>query len=316
MSSEYSMASPVLHVKDGYYFEVPKFIWTRDWESFDDVPDDLQFLQDAHPDVSIEQFNHDLSGKIIIPQPFGELKNLYQAESGFCISRFMIVELLVAFIVAATFIWLARRGNNLNRPVGRRHNLLEAFVGYVRDEIARPAIGDHDAEKFVPYLLTAFFFVLLCNLVGMVPGLGTVTSAIEVTAVLALVTFGIGLIAGVKHLGPGGYIMHFLPHIDLPVILAPLKLLIFLIEILGTLIKHCVLAIRLFGNMVAGHMVLAGVLGAVVAVAGTGYWYTGAIFGILGATALSALEILVCFIQAYVFTMLSALFIGQSIHEH
>ena len=306
------MASPVLHVKDSYYYEVPKFMWRREYQSLDEVPN---FLREAHPHTSLEEFSEELSGKILIPQPFGKLKNLYEVESGFGISRFMVTELLVAVLVAAAFLWLGRRRRQSVIPTGRRENLMEAFVVYLRDEVARPAIG-HDADKFVPYLLTAFFFILASNLIGMVPGVGTVTSAIEVTASLALCTFGIGLIFGIKHFGPGGYLMNFMPHIDLPVVLAPLKLLIFLIEILGMLIKHCVLAIRLFGNMVAGHMVLAGILGAVVAVAGTGYWATGAFFGVLGATALSVLEILLAFIQAYVFTMLSALFIGMSVHEH
>ncbi len=306
------MASAVLHVKDSYYFEVPRFLWPRDYKSLDDVP---AFLREAHPHAPLEEFNQELSGKILIPQPMASLKNLYEVESGFGISRFMIVELMIALLVAGAFLWLARRRQSGSRPIGRRENLMESMVVYVRDEVARPAIG-HDADKFVPYLLTAFFFILACNLLGMIPGLGTVTSSLEVTTGLALCTFGVGLVFGIKQLGPGGYIMNFMPHIDLPILLAPLKLLIFAIELLGMLIKHAVLAMRLFGNMVAGHMVLAGILGAVVLQVGTGYWVTGAFFGVLGATALSLLEILVAFIQAYVFTMLSALFIGMSVHEH
>ena len=310
------MASPVLHAKDSYYFEVPKFLWPRSYDSLEQVPDSMQFLLKNHPDATIEQFNYDLSGKILIPQPFGTLKNLYQAESGFCISKYMLVELLVAFVVAGLFIWLAKREKMVKRPVGRQFNLLESFVGYVRDEIVRPAVGGKDADRFVPFLLTAFFFILGGNLMGMVPGLGTITSAIEVTAVLALCVFGVGIASGVQHFGPGGYLMNFVPEVDLPIILLPLKLLIFLIEVLGLFIKHGVLAMRLFGNMVAGHMVLAGILGTAISVAGTGWWGTAAFFSVLGATALSLLEILVAFIQAYVFTMLSALFIGMSIHKH
>ncbi len=310
------MASPVLHVKDSYYFEVPKSLWPRSYDSLEQVPESMQFLLKNHPDATIEQFNYDLSGKILIPQPFGTLKNLYQAESGFCISKYMLVELLVAFVVAGLFIWLAKREKTVKRPVGRSFNLLESFVGYVRDEIVRPAIGGKEADRFVPFLLTAFFFILAGNLIGMIPGLGTVTSAIEVTFVLALYVFGIGIAAGVQHFGPAGYLMNFVPDVDLPIILLPLKLLIFLIEILGMFIKHGVLAMRLFGNMVAGHMVLAGILGTAVSVAGTGWWGTATFFSVLGATALSLLEILVAFIQAYVFTMLSALFIGMSIHKH
>lgn len=310
------MASPVLHVKDSYYFEVPKVLWSRSYDSLEEVPGSFQFLRDAHPNVSVEEFNYELSGKIMIPQPFGTLKNLYQAESGLCISRFMIVELLVAIVVAGVFIWLAKQQRESSLPVGRRFNLLEAFVGYVRDEVVRPAISGKEADRFVPFLLTAFFFVLASNLIGMVPGLAGVTSAIEVTFVLALFTFGVGLTAGIQHFGPGGFLMNFIPDVELPLVLAPLKVLIFLIEILGMFIKHGVLAMRLFGNMVAGHMVLASILGLTVSVAGTGWWGTAMFFSVLGATALSLLEILVAFIQAYVFTMLSALFIGMSVHKH
>jgi len=288
-------------------------LWPRDYESLDEVP---RFLKDAHPEASLAEFNYELSGKILIPQPFARLENLFEVESGFGISKFMIVETVIALLVAGTFIWLARRGKTHTRPSGRRHNLLEAFVSYVRDEIAKPAMGAKHADEFLPYLLTAFFFILACNLLGMVPGVGTVTSSIEVTSVLALFTFGIGLIGGFQHLGPTGWLMNFMPDIGDHILLQPIRFLIFLIELLGLFIKHAVLAIRLFGNMVAGHMVLAGILGTVVAVAGTGYWYTGAFFGVLGATALSVLELLVAFIQAYVFTMLSALFIGMSVHKH
>src|SRR6056297_2724772 len=114
------MASPVYHVKDAYYFEVPKNVWPRNYESLDEVP---QFLLENHPDESLEEFNYELSGKILIRQPFGTLKNLYQAESGLCISKFMIIELFVALLLAGVFIWLARRSEKLSRPTGRRHNL-------------------------------------------------------------------------------------------------------------------------------------------------------------------------------------------------
>ncbi len=307
------MASPVLHIKDSYFFEVPKFLWSRNYRTLDDVP---AFLREAHPEASLEEFNYELSGKILIPQPLGTQRNLYEMESGFGISRFMVVLLLVSAGLVLAFSWLAKRRRESLVPATRRENLMESMVMYVRDEIARPSIGEHDADKFVPYLLTCFFFVLTANLMGMVPGIGTITSAIEITAVLAGFTFVVGLVAGIQHFGPVGYIMNFVPDIDLPAILSPLKLLIFVIEIFGLVIKHCVLAVRLFGNMVAGHMVLASILGSIVAVAGTGYWYTGAFFGVLGAVALSVLEILVSFIQAYVFTMLSALFIGMSVHKH
>ena len=309
------MASPVLHVKDTYFFEVPKALWPRHYDSMDEVP---EFIREAHPHTSLEEFNYELSGKILIPQPFAKLKNLYEVESGFAISKFMVVELGVALLLFFAFSWLANRTGSQSRPIGRLHNLLETLVEFIRDQVARPAIGGKEADRFVPYLLTVFFFILACNLVGMIPIFGTITGMMELTAVLALCTFGIGIYSGIQKFGPGGYVLNFVPHMDLPGPLAPLKILIFLIEVLGTFIKHAVLAIRLFANMVAGHMVLAGIIGAVISAASTGAvtWAMGGLFGVLGATAFSLLELLVAFIQAYVFTMLSALFIGMSIHHH
>lgn len=309
------MASPVLHIKDSYYFEVPKSLWPANYESIEEVP---QFLRDAHPHASLEEINHDLSGKILIPQPFGALEDLYTPASGVTISRFMIVETVLAILIFSAFAMLVKKTEGGKAPSGRFANLLESFVVYVRDNLARPSIG-HGADKFVPYLLTVFFFILTCNLAGMIPPLGTVTGAIEVTAGLALCTFLVGAYSGIQQFGFLGYILNFIPGMDLPGPLAViLKPMIFAIEILGTVIKHSVLAIRLFANMIAGHMVLTGILGGIVTAAaqGSGAWMTAGFFGVVGATLFSCLELLVAFIQAYVFTMLSALFIGASIHHH
>src|SRR5579872_3021674 len=94
------MASPVLHIKDGYFFEVPKFLWRRHYSSVSEVP---EFLRKAHPDATVDEFNRDLSGKILIPQPFGTLKNLHDRESGFAISKFMILEAVAALILVLVF---------------------------------------------------------------------------------------------------------------------------------------------------------------------------------------------------------------------
>src|SRR6185312_8313403 len=105
------MADPALHIKDAYYFEVPKDMWRYKFDSESDIPDSLKFLREAHPasQISLSDFSKDLSGKIIIPQPFAKLKNLHEKESGFAISKFMILELVVCIILAVIFIQVARK---------------------------------------------------------------------------------------------------------------------------------------------------------------------------------------------------------------
>merc|ERR1711964_252588 len=130
-------------------------------------------------------------------QPFGgELRNLYEKDSGFAISKFMIIEVAVALLLWGVFSWLGTQVKGGDRPKGRLWNLLEVFVVFIRDQIARPAIGQKDADRLVPLLLTLFFFVLGCNLSGMIPWIGAPTGAFGTTAGLALVTFGTGVFFG------------------------------------------------------------------------------------------------------------------------
>jgi F-type H+-transporting ATPase subunit a len=277
----------------------------------------------------IDAYNYHLSGKILIPQPFATLRNLYEAHPAnhwyeLGISKFMIIEVAVALIMIGVFSWLARRVAKGGPPKGKLWNLLETFLVFIRDQIAEPAIGHHDAHKFLPYLWTVFFFVLGCNLFGMVPWAGSPTGTFGVTLGLAALTFAFGMVGGMGRFGFTGYFKNIVPHMDLPLVLAIfIKPMLFLIELLGLLIKHGVLAVRLLANMVAGHLVLLGVLGvaftaeAVAQFDGNyGMWSVAAVISILSCVAFSMLELFVAFLQAYVFTFLSALFIGASLHEH
>jgi F-type H+-transporting ATPase subunit a len=168
-------------------------------------------------------------------------------------------------------------------------------------------------------------FILGCNLFGMIPGMGAPTGAWGITFGLALVTLATVIVSGMLRFGPVGFFTNQVPHMDLPVYMAVLiKPLILLIEILGLLIKHAVLSVRLLANMVAGHLVLLGVMGlAFGAEAALNYadapvwqWGITAVIAIVGTTLLSCLEVFVAFLQAYIFTFLSALFIGAAIHHH
>ncbi len=276
------------HVQDAYHFEVPHFLAA--------------------------------DGRWEIPQPFGTVTYFPHGgthTSGFVISKFMVLEVVAAVIVAAIAIRLARRAAVTDRPRGRLWNFFEAVLLFIRDEVARPAIGHHDGDKFLPFLWTLFFFILTCNLLGMIPWLGSPTGAIGVTAALAFGTFLVVVGSGMAKLGPVHFWGSLVPHMDLPLALAvPLKPMIFGIELFGLLVKHFVLSVRLVANMFAGHLVLAVLVAFIGATAQSLLWYGVMPASIVGATLLSLLELFVAFLQAYIFTFLSALFIGMAVHPH
>src|SRR3972149_1562697 len=220
----------------------------------------------------------DGSGHIQIPQPFKTAKPIYQVHTGHSliddpiqpfdlkITKFMVIELLAAILICVFFIGLAKAIKGGALPRGRFRHMLEAMLLYFRDSVARPCIGGHDADRFVPFLWTIFFFVLALNLFGMIPWMGSPTGSLAVTGTLAFITFSVVIGAGMQKLGTGGMIKSLVPPLDLSpglkIVLIPL---IFVIEVLGLLIKHGVLAVRLLANMMAGHVVLAVILAFIAA---------------------------------------------------
>ncbi len=183
---------------------------------------------------------------------------------------------------------------------------------------SRPAVphARRDSDVFMPFLWTLFFFILFCNLLGMIPGGASATGNINVTAVLALLTLGAVVTAGVRAMGPAGYWVSIVPKMDVPGWLKPsLWGMMFVIEVLGLVIRHIVLSVRLFANMLAGHIVLAVILGFIVQATGVITWLVTPA-SILGSVAISMLELFVAFLQAYIFTFLAALFIGSAAHPH
>jgi F-type H+-transporting ATPase subunit a len=191
-------------------------------------------------------------------------------------------------------------------PTGPRA-LLEMFVLFIRDEIVIPNTGE-EGEKYLPYFLTLFFFILAVNLLGMVPGASTATGNITVTASLAICTFFLINIAGIREHGFFHHIKNFIPH-GLPGWLVPLMLPL---EILGLLTKSFALTIRLFANMIAGHIVILAFLSLV--------FLFGSLFiapvSVAAAAGLGLLEVFVAFLQAYIFTLLTSIFVGASLHPH
>jgi F-type H+-transporting ATPase subunit a len=238
--------------------------------------------------------------------------NKFIAPTTFQPTKFVVLELLAAILICAVMIPYARRVKSGDRPKGKFWNMVDVVVCYIKNEVAEPAIGKSDAKRFLPLLWTIFFFVLILNLFGMIPGVGAATGSITVTAALALVVFLFVVGAGSKRMGVLGFWKAQVPHMELsPVLAVVLVPMIWAIEVFGLFVKHAVLAVRLFANMFAGHMVLA-VFIAFVGVFG----YVSSVLVGPAVLGISLLELMVAFIQAYVFTFLSALFIGAAVHPH
>lgn len=185
-------------------------------------------------------------------------------------------------------------------------NLMEVLIIFVRDDIAKPTIGK-GYEKFLPYLLTVFFFILVCNFLGLVPYGATATSNISVTATLAISSFIVIQAGGIMQNGVFGYFKGLIPG-GVPVWLLPIM---FVVELLGLFTKPFALAIRLFANMTAGHIVIMALLGLIFIL----NTYVVAPVSVAFALFIYLLEMLVALIQAYIFTMLSSLFIGMAVHQ-
>jgi F-type H+-transporting ATPase subunit a len=236
---------------------------------------------------------------------------------GFQITRFMVVEVLAALLIAAIYIPIARRARSGEPPTGAFWNTFEVLLTFLRERVAKATIGDHDADRFVPFLWTVFLFVLFCNLLGMVPFLAAPTASLSVTATLALCSFFVIHLSAVAKMGPLHYMQSYVPHIDAPYGMAyAITPMIVVIEVIGQFIKTFVLAVRLFANMFAGHTVSAVILLFIVMAKDQAFYlfWPITISSVLGVAALSLLELFVAFLQAYIFTFLTALFIGAALH--
>lgn len=222
----------------------------------------------------------------------------------FSITKNVFMIFIVCVILFILFRLTARnysRGNSLPSGIGR---LLEPLVIFVRDEIAIPNIGEKYYKKYMSYLLTLFFFIWLVNLFGLTPLGVNVTNNIAVTFSLALITYLIITFTAKKD-----YWLHIFWMPGVPV---PMKILLAPIELLGTFIKPFSLMIRLFANITAGHIVIMSILGMIFIFQS---WLGGSLSFLL-SVALGLLELLVAALQAYIFTMLSALYFGMAVEEH
>lgn len=232
------------------------------------------------------------------------------------------VFLWIATLLTILTVWTAARRftreDQAHRAPKGFLNFFETFYLYLRDEVALANIG-HGGERFVPYVVTLFFFILYANLLGLVPFGATATSNIMVTAALAIVSLVIVEVAGFLTLGGRGYLrtIFFVPEGLNPIMGAVMLVIMTPVEIIGKLAKPFALAVRLFANMTAGHFVVLALLGLILTYGGFTAIGTASIIGSLAlGVFVMFLEIFVAFLQAYIFTILTAVFIGLIRHAH
>lgn len=245
------------------------------------------YKTDAQGTLSLDDHHHPTNAK---PLDFSLTKNV-------------VAMLFTAIIMFVLFAGMAKSYKKGPIPTGMGR-VLEPLILFIRDEVAIPNIGEKKYRRFMGYLLTVFFFVLILNLIGLTPLGLNVTGNIAITACLALFTYFVTQFSANKD-----YWKHIFWMPDVPVLM---KIALIPIEILGTLTKPFALMIRLYANISAGHIVVMSLIGLIFVFKN---WIAGPSF--FGLTLfISIIEILVAFLQAFVFTMLSSLFIGMAVQDH
>ncbi len=229
-------------------------------------------------------------------------------------TKHVVFILLAAVLTMLTLVGAARAHSRDHRERGVPKGFaggLEAMVLYLREEVVMKNIP-HGGARYVPFILTLFFLILFANLLGLIPYGSTATGNISVTATLAIVTFIVVEVAGMRALGAGYLKTIFYWPSDMPIaIKLPMTLIMTPVEIVSKLTKPFALAIRLFANMTAGHIVVLALIGLIFSFASI-----ASAAPLLMAVAIMMLEIFVAFLQAFIFALLSSVFIGQIVESH
>ncbi|WP_373283694.1 F0F1 ATP synthase subunit A [Psychroflexus salis] len=246
-------------------------------------------LNEGETEVIFDEEHHVLNG--IAPLDLSITKNVAA----------IFISVILMFLI---FGKLAKHYKKSNQAPSGFNNMMETLVLFVRDEIARPQIGEKKFMRFMPFLLTVFFFIWITNLLGLLPGAANVTGNISVTIALGLFTLALILINGTSD-----YWRHVF---WMPGIPGWVKPILAIVEVLGVFIKPIALMIRLFANITAGHIIILSLIGLIFILENAGVAGISVPFALF----ISVLELLVAFLQAFIFTMLSALFIGMAVEEH
>lgn len=273
-------------------------------------------------------FHHDTEGEYVVEKDGMKFvnyhENIYQLNEGeaalvlnekgdavnaskpwnFSITKNVAAMFLTVILMLLFFFSLANyHKKNKQAPKGF-NNILESLVLFVRDDIARPQIGEKKYMKFMPFLLTVFFFIWITNILGLLPGAANVTGNIAVTVSLGLFTLVLIFINGNKD-----YWKHVFWMPGIPTFVKPI---LAVVEVMGLFIKPIALMIRLFANITAGHIIILSLLALIFILESAGVAGISVPFALF----ITVLELLVAFLQAFIFTMLSALFIGMAVEEH
>jgi F-type H+-transporting ATPase subunit a len=265
------------HITDSKVIEYPCVRSLRDWAC----------------EATLPTWNVTIAGKTVDMGPTKHVVFLALAGA---------ICLILLLSVAAAH---KRNSEAIGRPKGFAAGV-EGIILYLRNEIYKPALGGHGGEKFVPFCLTLFFFILFCNLLGLLPWGSTPTGNLGVTATLAIVTFFVVEIAGMRALG-AGYVrtIVYWPHEGGPM-LKLMTIIMTPVEIVGKFTKPFALTIRLFANMISGHVIILALIGIIFL-----FGWKVFIGPIAMALFIMALELMVAAIQAFIFSLLAAVFIGQ-----
>ena len=272
------------------------------------------------PDIGKAIFEHTSDSRVVeLPFGLGE----WHLPTGWHLFGIDVspTKHVVFMVVAAILVFVTVR--IAGRQIERRHRegkaphgfgaAIEAIVLFVRNDVAIANIG-HGGEKFAPYILTLFFFILYCNLFGLLPWGATATGNLAVTGTLALTAFVTVEVSGLVTLGPKGYLktIVFVPPGITGIGAVLMALIMTPIEIIGKLVKPFALTLRLFGNMTAGHFVILALLGLIFIFSS---WLVAAAT-VAFVVFMMLLELLVAFLQAYIFALLTSVFIGMMRHAH
>lgn len=260
-------------------------------------------------------FSLPLPSALAIMDPWAQA----QAEAGHEVEpRLWMTNLQIFQIASVILVFILLGGIPGYLRTGKGDYLTKLFTGfcmYVRDEMIVPVMGKETGRKYTPYFLSVFFFILFINLMGLVPGSATATASIFVTAGLATITFASMLICGMVVQGPIAFWKNLVPHV--PAALWPLM---FVVELVGLVVKPFALLIRLFANMTGGHMVVLSFMGLIFFFGvnmGDTMGYAVSPVAVAFAIFIMIIETFVAMLQAYIFTSLSILFVQGSIHaEH
>jgi F-type H+-transporting ATPase subunit a len=235
-------------------------------------------------------------------------------------SKNVVFMMLAGLLCLVSMLWVGRIYSRMGRqdaPSGFA-NAMEAVIVFFRDKVVRANIG-HGADAFVPFILTLFFFILYMNLLGLIPFGVSASASLSVTAALAFIAFLSIEIAGMRELGPAGYArtIFYAPKGLPPMGQAAMLVIMTPVEAIGKLTKPFALAIRLFANMTAGKILILSLLGLTFVFAEVAAARWGVAGGaVVMATAITLLKVFVSFLQAFIFSMLTAVFIGLIRHAH